>query len=109
MDRHGTPDRHIQPASAPTNLALCPGHIPRRTFCGDPAHGKDAVGESNYRQWLELDHLLVQLWESHSICLKVLYYAPSGKEGEMASSCVNSLLPEVTSRGIADFVEREWR
>jgi hypothetical protein len=100
-----TPDQHhLQQISL-----YAPGHLPRRTFRGDPAHGKDAVGESNYRQWLELDHLLVQLWESHSICLKVSYYAPSGKEGEVASTCVYSLLPEVTSRGIADFVRREWR
>jgi hypothetical protein len=63
------------------------------------------IGESNYRQWLELDHLLVQLWESHSIRPKVSYYAPPGKGGEVANGRVYSLLPEVTSRGIADFVK----
>ena len=97
--------RHLQQISL-----YVPRLLSRRTLRrGDPVYGRDAVGEPNYNQWLELDHVLVQLRESHSIRLKVSHYASSGKEGEMASSCMYSLLPEVTSGGIADFVRREWR
>ena len=30
------------------------------------------VGEATYRQWLDLDRLLAQFWESRSICLKMV-------------------------------------
>ena len=37
-------------------------------------HGpKGLLGETVCDAWLELDHLLAQLWESHSVRLKVLY------------------------------------
>jgi hypothetical protein len=78
---------------------------------GNAARGRDVVEESNYKQWLELDHLLVQLWESHSIRLTVSYWAPPGKGGELEevmSTRAHSLFPEVTSRGIAVFVGRGW-
>jgi hypothetical protein len=96
--------RHLQQISlyAPRYL------LPRRPFHGDPAHGKDVVGESDYGQWLELDHLLVQLWESHSVRLQVSYYAVPGKEGDVTANCMYSLFPEVTSRGIADFVREQF-
>jgi hypothetical protein len=75
----------------------------------DPAYDWYGVGESLYEQWLELDRLLVQLLESHSIRLKVSCRASSGKEGEVAVSRMHNLFPEVTNRGIADFVKHEWR
>jgi hypothetical protein len=68
--------------------------------------GGYGVRESLYGQWLELDHLLVQLWESHSIRLKISYSALQGREGEVARSRMSDLLPEVTSRGIAEFIEQ---
>jgi hypothetical protein len=93
--------RHLQQISLYMDrLRSC--HTPRQ----DPAHSGHGVGESNYREWLELDRLLVKLWESHSIRLRVSCYASPGKEGEVTRSRIYILLPEVTSRGIADFV---WR
>jgi hypothetical protein len=77
-----------------------------RTLHEDPARNGYGVGEYRYMQWLELDCLLVQLLESHSIHLKVSYYASQGREGEVARSLMSSLLPEVTSRGIAEFIEQ---
>ena len=82
---------------------LCSHRIPPGS---DPAHARHAVGEFYYRQWLEFDHLLAQLWESHSIRLKVLNCGPLGEKGDLRSSSVYNLFPEVTSRGIADFVGR---
>jgi hypothetical protein len=70
----------------------------------DPTNVRYAFGETIYRQWLELDHLLAQLWESHSIRLKVLYHECP----EVTSSCVDTLLPEVTRRGIVDLVKGRW-
>jgi len=72
----------------------------------DSANVKRAVGEAIYEQWMELDRLLAQLWESHSIHLTVLYYGKWGKNGEGPGSCVHSLFPETTGRGIADLVRR---
>jgi hypothetical protein len=98
-----TPDhRHLQEISL---------YAPRLRFrhTEDPAYDWYGVGESLYGQWLELDRLLVQLWESHSIRLKISCRASSGKEGEVAVSRMHSLFPEVTNRGIADFVRHEWR
>ena len=54
-------------------------------------------------QWLELDRLLAQLWESHSIRPKVVYHPLFGDDGEVTGGRVYSLFPEVISRGIVDF------
>jgi hypothetical protein len=72
----------------------------------DPPNVRDAIGEVAHRQWLELDHRLVQLWESHSIRPKVMHYAPLGKDRKGPNSCVESFLPELTRRGIADLVKQ---
>lgn len=50
------------------------------------------------RRWLELDQLLAQLWESHSIPLKILCRAPSWKE-KSAHESMGLLLPEITRGG----------
>lgn len=75
----------------------------------NPAELRHAIGEVIYKRWLELDRLLIQLWESHSIRPKLLYYAPSGKDEEGPRSCVESLLPEIMGRGLADLVNRRWQ
>ena len=83
------------------------GHDPDSpTNRADLANIRQAIvmGESIYMQWLELDRLLVELWETHTIHLEVLYYEyPDG----MGRHCVGSVLPEVTKRGIADLVKLE--
>ena len=72
----------------------------------DPADIELKIGETTYQHWLELDHLLAQLWEAHSIHLEVVYVVPSPKNRESANSRVDVLLPEVTRRGIANLVGR---
>ena len=62
------------------------------------------VGEQTPGQWPELDCLLAQLWESHSIRPKILCYGLSLKE-EIMSDLVGCLLPEVTGEGIIDLVD----
>ena len=66
----------------------------------------DELGETEYGHWLELDRVLAQLWESHSIRPRVLHFAPSGEKERESNSCVHALLPEITRRGIADLVIR---
>ena len=57
-------------------------------------------------QWLELDRLLVQLCESHSIRLRVLYYAPPTEKKREMNEYMGHLLPEVMGRGIVDMIDR---
>ena len=73
-----------------------------------PADVQLAIGETRYRHWLELDHLLVQLWEAQSMRLKVVHAMPSRMDWESENSCVDILLPEVMRRGVADLVKRRW-
>jgi len=68
----------------------------------DPARIGDAIGETVYAEWLELDHLLAQLQESHSIRLKVLYDSPPWADGQGAGSYVEGLLPVLATRGAVD-------
>ena len=60
----------------------------------EPDNIRGAIGETSYQEWLELDHLLVQLCEPLSIRPKILECDyPEGVRG-----CVDTLLPEVTRR-----------
>ena len=68
-------------------------------FSGDVR--KD-VGEKVFNQWLDLDRILVHLWESFSIPVNVRW------EEEVQVGYVEALLPEMTRRGMvtADLVDR---
>ena len=66
---------------------------------------RKVVGETTYREWLDLDRLLVEFWESRSIRPKVKYACASPNESKGAIDGVACLLPEITKRGIADLVE----
>ena len=57
-------------------------------------------------QWLDLDNLLVQFWESRSIRPKVVYPLTNDRKEEMRNGA-GHLLPEVTKRGIVDLVESQ--
>jgi hypothetical protein len=67
---------------------------------GAGANVPQAIGEANYRQWLDLDRFLVQFWESHSIRPKFT----STTERDMRKR-FRRLLPEITKRGIIDILE----
>lgn len=64
-----------------------------------------AIGEAYHAEWLELDRLLAQLRESHSIRLRVMYEAPSSMDRELARGYMKCLLPEVITRGTVEMVE----
>lgn len=49
---------------------------------------------------MDLDGLLVQLWESHTVSTKVVY--AGGEEGEVYKKLVTELLPEITERRIIE-------
>lgn len=52
--------------------------------------------------WVDLDHTLVQLWESKAITIRVTYDVDNEKtEGR---KFVEQLLPEVARRGIVELV-----
>ena len=50
--------------------------------------------------WQGLDHLLVQLWTSHSVRLKIMYRREEGED--KARGLAQRLLPELTRRGIIE-------
>ncbi|KAF9645259.1 hypothetical protein BDM02DRAFT_3120480, partial [Thelephora ganbajun] len=54
-------------------------------------------------QWSDLDHLLVQLWDSRSIRTKVMPATPTQERQGMGEH-VRHWLPKATKRGIIDFV-----
>jgi len=62
------------------------------------------VEEQTPGQWLELDRLLTQLWESHTIPPKVLCRVPSWKE-KSARDSMGCLLPEATRGGTVNLFD----
>ena len=72
------------------------------TFFNVGSNVRQIIGEAITRQWLDLDHLLIQLWESRSIRPRVEF--TMGKEKPNLEYCIGCLLPEVTGRGIIDLV-----
>jgi hypothetical protein len=77
--------RHIK-----IRIPYCP------TFLRAGANIRQTVGEANYMQWLDLDRLLIQLWESRAVRPQVVC---------TTADCLGCLLPEVTKSGIVDFVK----
>jgi len=72
-----------------------------------PSIGADirqVIGEAACRQWLDLDHLLVKFWESHSIHPAVKCRTPIG-EGQDMMGCIGLLMPEVVRKGIVHLAE----
>ena len=64
-----------------------------------------AEEERALRQWPDLDALLGQLWESHSIRTKVSFPERGANgEGRGVAYRFEYLLPESTKRGIIDLV-----
>ena len=56
-------------------------------------------------QWLDVDRLLVQFWDSRSIRSKVMYLPVVENEKMEIKDRAGRLLPELTKRGIIDLVE----
>ena len=70
-----------------------------------PTALKNAIGETTYQEWLELDRLLPRLWESRSIKITLLYDVPYWF-GEGARGCIKTSFPIATARGVVDLVQR---
>ena len=76
-------------------------HIPFHFSLARTAAELGGPTEMKFEQWLELDRLLVQFWESRSIRPRLI---PTTKRG--AVDQIGHLLPEITNRGIADIFEQ---
>jgi hypothetical protein len=66
----------------------------------EPVGSKEVFGEEIYKQWMELDGLLVQLWESRAVRTKLTVRRKEGRVHNLATG----LLPEMTKRGIIQSV-----
>ncbi|KAF9778142.1 hypothetical protein BJ322DRAFT_1214811 [Thelephora terrestris] len=66
----------------------------------EPVGSKEVVGEEIYKQWMELDGLLVRLWESRAVRTKLTVRRKGGRVYNLATG----LLPEMTKRGIIQSV-----
>lgn len=62
------------------------------------------IGETIYAEWLELDRVLVKLWESHLIRPLLSYKVPSWVDTKDARGSMDRLLPEATRRKIVDLI-----
>ena len=62
------------------------------------------AGETVYRQWLALDHLLARLRESQSVRLGIICYLFPGLKEMGGDSRMKVLLPEVMMGGVVDLV-----
>ena len=71
----------------------------------NPADVAQVVGETIYREWLELDNFLARLLESHSIRLEVLYDVPPWMDRTRASSFMEGLCPVLATRGMVQPTE----
>ena len=58
------------------------------------------IGEQVFRQWFDLDRLLLRLWESHSIRTEAV--GSSTVDTEDVRAAFRCLLPEMTKRGVMD-------
>ena len=65
------------------------------------------VGEEIHQEWQDLDHLLVQLWTSHSV-LPIIRFETTGN-GDHLLNLASGLLPELTSRGAVSVIEDCFR
>jgi len=64
---------------------------------------RETIGKTTYRQWSDLDCLLVQLWESRSIRPRITSEYPV-TQWEVVGDFVGRLLPEMTRIGTVDLL-----
>jgi len=82
-------------------MIYVPYHLMPVRVCADV---RQFFGEAACQQWLDLDCLLVQFWESRSIRPRMIRTTSAG-EGRDMRGCIGLLTPEATRRGIIDVVE----
>ena len=64
---------------------------------GDPVDPRQTIGADVFRQWVDLDHVLIRLMELHAVRVKVMY-RPLRRKKELCEY-LKELLPGVTGRG----------
>ena len=67
---------------------------------------REFIGEVTYSVWLELDHFLVQLWESNLARTEVTYRT-AGFNAEDTRNCIESLFPKLLKSGTANFIPED--
>ena len=61
-----------------------------------------------YIQWVDLDRVLVRLWQSYPVRVKLVYTARGGPEAvERAREFIKKLLPETMKGGVIGLVDGE--
>ena len=50
-------------------------------------------------EWMDLDHVLIQLWKSNAVCIRVVHNIK-----EDAHEFIGGLLPDAVTRGIVEMV-----
>lgn len=64
-----------------------------------PTDIRTGIEDESYRQWMDLDSVLVQLCQSHAVHVKVVC-SPVAVGEELARELIGGFLPETTKRGI---------
>jgi hypothetical protein len=84
-------------------------HIPYYlAIDGADANIRGTIGEADYRQWLNLDRLLVRFWKSRLIQPKVIWITETGGDRNIRD-CLECLLPEVTGGGMVGLIEHVFQ
>ena len=71
------------------------------TLAGSDIRG--TMGEAGFGWWLDLDRILVRLWESHSVHPGIRHERMGGGRQD-TEYCIKCLLPEAAKRGIIDLI-----
>ena len=105
MDHRSTRKYHAQASRSSADL----NPHPYRLFfinAYDAVDVRQIVGEAIYREWLDLDHLLVRFPESRSVRLRVKIDAPTWELKQNIKRCIWRLFPETlrTSVGIINTI-----
>ena len=79
-------------------------YIPSCSLCDDykPVKIGGTVPEETYLQWVNLDRVLIQLWESHGVRTKAVY---AGMRKAEVRESLRVLLPEITKREVIELVD----
>jgi hypothetical protein len=84
-------------------ISLSYGNRHLNTYHITPHGFQTLMGDADYQGWLKLDRLVVELWESHSVRLRVLYGGPASSASMPGTKfCMESLFPETTVKGVVD-------
>ena len=73
-------------------------------FIAKPTHYKQTTREKIHREWVDLDRLLIQFWESRTVRPRIICQVGEKQKKPMWER-IGDLLPGVTERGITELVD----